>query len=70
MGYEDVVIHLNQQSPEIARGVDDGGAGDQGIMIGYGCDDNQLLLPQEYYLSRENQFILINILLMVKLKLL
>jgi len=52
-GVEDVIIHLNQQSPEIAQGVDTGGAGDQGIMIGYACRDNELFLPQEYYLSRE-----------------
>ena len=38
---DDVIIHLNTQSPEIAQGVDTGGAGDQGIMIGYACDENQ-----------------------------
>ena len=54
----EVIINLNSQSPEIAQGVDTGGAGDQGIMIGYACDDNQEYLPQEYYLSRElNKFI-------------
>ena len=52
-GVEDVIIHLNQQSPEIANGVDTGGAGDQGIMIGYACRDNEQYLPQEYFLSRE-----------------
>jgi S-adenosylmethionine synthetase len=53
-----VIINLNTQSPEIARGVDDGGAGDQGIMIGYACRENEQMVPQEYYLSRElNKFI-------------
>ncbi|NDB80232.1 hypothetical protein EB155_10250, partial [archaeon] len=53
-----VIINLNSQSPEIAQGVDTGGAGDQGIMIGYACRDNEQYLPQEYYLSRElNKFI-------------
>jgi len=53
-----VIININQQSPEIAQGVDTGGAGDQGIMIGYACRDNEQYLPQEYYLSRElNKFI-------------
>src|SRR3989344_7309618 len=32
-----VVIHLVKQSLEIAQGVDTGGAGDQGIMMGYAC---------------------------------
>ena len=49
----EVKINLNSQSPEIAQGVDTGGAGDQGIMIGYACRDNEQFLPQEYYLSRE-----------------
>ena len=52
-GVKDVIIHLNSQSPEIANGVDTGGAGDQGIMIGYACRDNKQFLPQEYFLSRE-----------------
>ena len=53
-----VIINLNQQSPEIANGVDTGGAGDQGIMTGYACRENEQFLPQEYYLSRElNKFI-------------
>lgn len=53
-----VIINLNQQSPEIAQGVDTGGAGDQGIMTGYACRENEQFLPQEYYLSRElNKFI-------------
>jgi len=53
-----VIININQQSPEIAQGVDIGGAGDQGIMIGYACRDNEQYLPQEYYLSRElNKFV-------------
>ena len=57
-GVEDVIVHLTKQSPEIAQGVDTGGAGDQGIMIGYACRDNEQFLPQEYYLSRElNKFI-------------
>ena len=50
---EDVTIHLVQQSPEIAQGVDTGGAGDQGIMIGYACNENEELVPQEYYLARK-----------------
>jgi len=49
----EVIININSQSPEIANGVDIGGAGDQGIMIGYACRDNKEFLPQEYFLSRE-----------------
>jgi S-adenosylmethionine synthetase len=48
-----VIININSQSTEIANGVDTGGAGDQGIMIGYACRDNKEFLPQEYFLSRE-----------------
>lgn len=52
-GIEEVIIHLNKQSPEISRGVDTGGAGDQGIMIGYACSENEEMVPQEYYLARK-----------------
>lgn len=55
---DDVIIHLVQQSREISQGVDTGGAGDQGIMIGYACRENEDFVPQEYYLSRElNKFV-------------
>ncbi len=49
----EVIEHVAKQSPEIARGVDTGGAGDQGIMIGYACDETPELLPLEYVLARE-----------------
>lgn len=47
-----VTVNIAQQSPEIAGGVDVGGAGDQGIMIGYACDETPELLPTEVVLSR------------------
>ncbi len=56
IGYEDtlqVFTNVVHQSPEIAQGVDVGGAGDQGIMIGYACNENEAMIPQELYLSRK-----------------
>ncbi|MCL2451807.1 methionine adenosyltransferase domain-containing protein [Candidatus Saccharibacteria bacterium] len=47
-----VQINVVQQSPEIAVGVDSGGAGDQGVMIGYACDETPELLPLEVVLAR------------------
>ncbi len=51
-------IHIAKQSPEISAGVDVGGAGDQGIMVGYAVDETAELLPLETVLARSlNQFI-------------
>ena len=48
-----IQTNIVQQSPEIANGVDTGGAGDQGIMTGYACRDNEAMIPHEHYLARE-----------------
>ena len=40
-----VTSNLTQQSPDIAMGVDIGGAGDQGLMFGYACDETEELMP-------------------------
>lgn len=47
-----IIVNLVKQSPEIARGVDTGGAGDQGIMVGYACDETKNFMPLEYELAR------------------
>jgi len=47
-----IIENVFRQSPEISHSVDNGGAGDQGIMIGYACDENKAHIPQEYYLAR------------------
>jgi S-adenosylmethionine synthetase len=40
-----VTVNLTRQSPDIAQGVDTGGAGDQGLMFGYACNETPELMP-------------------------
>ena len=40
-----VLSAIHSQSPDIARGVDTGGAGDQGMMFGYACSETPELMP-------------------------
>jgi len=40
-----VLVSIDEQSPDIAHGVDVGGAGDSGIVFGYACDETPELMP-------------------------
>jgi S-adenosylmethionine synthetase len=47
-----IISNIVLQSPQIASGVDTGGAGDQGIMKGYATSETKEYLPLEYTLAR------------------
>jgi len=40
-----VMVSIDEQSPDIAQGVDTGGAGDSGMMFGFACEETPELLP-------------------------
>jgi S-adenosylmethionine synthetase len=46
-----VLSTIDRQSPDIARGVDTGGAGDQGMMFGYASDETEELMPMPIVLA-------------------
>jgi len=48
-----VVNMIQAQSPDIAMGVDTGGAGDQGLMFGYACDETEELMPMPIMMAHK-----------------
>ncbi len=51
--YDTVAIlsAIQKQSPDISQGVDRGGAGDQGLMVGFACDETKELMPAPIQLA-------------------
>jgi len=48
-----VICSIKPQSPNIAQGVDTGGAGDQGLMFGFACDETPELMPMPIQLAHQ-----------------
>ena len=51
----EIVKYIGQQSPDIGQGVDKKkqGAGDQGIIFGYACDETRVLMPAPFYYAHQ-----------------
>ncbi|HEU5337248.1 MAG TPA: methionine adenosyltransferase [Terriglobales bacterium] len=48
-----VISSIHEQSPDIAQGVDPGGAGDQGMMFGYASNENEQFMPTPILLAHK-----------------
>ena len=46
-------VNITKQSQDIAKGIDIGGAGDQGIMFGYACDETKVFMPYAIYMAHK-----------------
>jgi len=48
-----VMVNVVEQSSAINQGVSSGGAGDQGVMVGYACNENEAMIPDELFYARK-----------------
>ena len=58
-----VMLSVHRQSPDIAQGVDTGGAGDQGLMFGYATNETKEMMPLPIMLAHKLPFHLCLVLL-------